>query len=294
MHNSWCLRYRRTSYLSRKVVYWYTEFKESEATNRRSHCFRKKNKKLIALTIKPYLDTNNLKADIDKFLKTLSKLIDKFNLKEIEIIRDFDMMTQLQVFKFVESLNRVLEGKQVRATFYNDNLKIPPVEERYKLNKLYHCSIMEVQFGMTKTYHRIASKFYWRHMRQEICHFIRCYQNCQRTKVDRRKLHMPMIITNTSARAFDVISFDLHGKMKESKGYFWFLTIIDLWTKWLIAVPLQDSTAKRVTKALVENVITEYGCAKALLSDLGTQFQSKLMKAFADMFNIEHPSDDPR
>ena len=98
---------------------------------------------------------------------------------------------------------------------------------------------------------------------------------------------MPMVITGTPAKAFDVISFDLHGKMKESKGYYWVLTIIDPLTKWYIAVPLQDATAETVAKALVNNVITEYGCPKALLSDLGTQFQSKLMKAFADMFKIE-------
>ena len=64
-----------------------------------------KNRKLIALTIKPYLDTNNLKSDMDKCLKVLSKLINKFEIKEIEIIRDLDMMTQLQVFKFIEAFN---------------------------------------------------------------------------------------------------------------------------------------------------------------------------------------------
>ena len=246
-----------------------------------------KNKKLFALTIKPYLDTNNLKADMDKCLKTLSKLIDKFNIREIEIIRDLDMMTQLQVFKFVESLNKALEGKRVKATFYNDNLKIPPVEERYKLIKLYHCTVMGAHFGVAKTYQRIASKFYWKHMRQEIYHFVKCCQNCLRTKVDRKKLHMPMVITGTPCRAFDVISIDLHGKLKESKGYFWVLTIIDLLTKWFIAVPLQDATAEKVARALFDNVIAEYGCPKALVSDLGTQFQSKLMKAFAEIFQIE-------
>ena len=42
---------------------------------------------------------------MDKCLKVLSKLINKFEIKEIEIIRDLDMMTQLQVFKFIEAFN---------------------------------------------------------------------------------------------------------------------------------------------------------------------------------------------
>ena len=36
-----------------------------------------KNRRIIALAIKPHLDTKNLKVDLDKCLRTLSKLIDK-------------------------------------------------------------------------------------------------------------------------------------------------------------------------------------------------------------------------
>ena len=246
-----------------------------------------KNRKLIALTIKPYLDTNNLKSDMDKCLKVLSRLIDKFEIKEIEIIRDLDMMTQIQVFKFIESLNALFSGKCIKATFYKDNLKLPPVEERFKLIKQYHCNTIGAHYGMAKTYHRIANEFYWKHMRQEINHFIKCCQICQKTKIKRSKLQLPMCITDTPVRVFDKISIDLHGKLKESKGYFWILTVIDLLTKWFIAIPLKNATAYEVAKALFDNVIADYGPPKALLSDLGSQFQSRVMKAFADIFHIE-------
>ena len=96
-----------------------------------------------------------------------------------------------------------------------------------------------------------------------------------------------MCITDTPARAFNKISIDFHGKMRPSNGYYWILTIIDLLTKWFIAVPLKDATADQVARALIDNVITQFGLPKAILSDLGSQFQSKVMKAFADMFQIE-------
>ena len=74
--------------------------------------------------------------------------------------------------------------------------------------------------------------------------------------------------------------------MRKSKGY-WILTIIDLLTKWSIAAPSQDVTAKVAAKAQVDKVIKKYKCLKALFRDLNTQFQAKLMKAFAELFHIK-------
>ena len=47
------------------------------------------------------------------------------------------MMTQLQVLKFIEALNSTFYGKNLKAIFYNDNLKLPPTEERYKIIKQF-------------------------------------------------------------------------------------------------------------------------------------------------------------
>ena len=246
-----------------------------------------RNKKLIALTIKPYLDTKNLKIDMDKCLKTLGKIIDKLKLGQVKIIRDLDMMTQLQVYKFIESLNTVLEGKKIKAIFYNDNQKLPPVEERYKIMKQFHTNTVGAHYGMTKTYHNIVREFYWKNMRPEINHFIRCCPVCQKTKINRAKIHSAMIITDTPSRAFDKISLDLHGKLPDSNGYCWILTDIDLLTKYVVAIPLKSAKAEEIARALVDNVITQFDTPRALLTDLGANFQSKVMKAFAEMFQIE-------
>ena len=246
-----------------------------------------RNKKLIALTIKPYLDTKNLKIDMDKCLKTLGKIIDKLQLEKVEIIRDLDMMTQLQIYKFIESLNTVLEGKKIKAIFYNDNQKLPLVEERYKIINQFHTNTIGAHYGMMKTYHNIVREFYWKTMRPEINHFIRCCPVCQKTKINRAKIHSAMIIMDRPARTFDKISLDLHRKLPDSNGYCWILTVSDLLTKYIVAIPLKTAKAEEIARALVDNVITHYGTPRALLTDLGANFQSKVMKAFAEMFQID-------
>ena len=66
------------------------------------------------------------------------------------------------------------------------------------------------------------------------------------------RTRMNMIITDTPLRALDVVSMDLHGKMPQSGGFQWILTIICTLTKYFIAVPLEDSSALAVARGLID------------------------------------------
>ena len=56
---------------------------------------------------------------------------------------------------------------------------------------------------------------------------------------------------------------DLHGIMPSYQNHCWILTIIDIMSKYFIAVPLYDSSATEVAEALVNHVITKYGPPKS-------------------------------
>ena len=64
---------------------------------------------------------------------------------------------------------------------------------------------------------------------------------------------------------------------------------IDHCTHFPDAIPLVKHEAIEVAKALV-SVFSCYGLAHEILSDLGTEFQSDLMKMFLDEFGISHKS----
>ena len=58
--------------------------------------------------------------------------------------------------------------------------------------------------GVTKTYSRIASEYYWRNMQLDIRMFVRCCKDCQQNKTVRVKTRQPMLITDTPSKFFEV------------------------------------------------------------------------------------------
>ena len=110
-----------------------------------------RDKNLIALVIKPFMDTKLIKKDLDMTLKNLAAVIDKFDLQSISIIKDLDIFNAPQVLLFIERLNHYLGSKKIIATFYHNNLPIPPVDERQKIIRQYHEPPMMGHRGYKKT-----------------------------------------------------------------------------------------------------------------------------------------------
>ena len=141
--------------------------------------------------------------------------------------------------------------------------------------------------GYKKTLNKICENFYWRHIRDEVLQFIHSCPTCQKSKNSRLKTKLSMVITNTPIRPFAQISIDLHGVMPKYNNFRWILTIIDILTKYFIAVPLVDSTAREVTKALVNNVISIYGPPRVITTDQGSHFCNKVIQGLSRIFKIE-------
>ena len=64
------------------------------------------------------------------------------------------------------------------------------------------------------------------------------------------------------------------------------LTIMDSLTRFGIAIPVPDTTARTIAEALAENLIYKFGAPLAILSDNGTNFMSKIMQNFAELFGL--------
>jgi len=96
-----------------------------------------------------------------------------------------------------------------------------------------------------------------------------------------------MILTDTSGTAFDKISMDIVGPLPITEGgHSYILTIQDLLTKYLVAVPLKQATLAEIAEALVEKFINLYIAPKAWITDQGPNFVSKVMRHIADKYKI--------
>jgi len=148
-------------------------------------------------------------------------------------------------------------------------ITIPPPEERANIIRENHVSVATGHKGVNKTFYRIRQLYYqWPKMKTDIQAYIAKCKNCQLKKLTRRKIKQPMILTDTSDAAFDKISMDIMGPLPTShEGNSYILTIQDLLTKYLLAMPLKHAGVIDVADVFINEFICTYGAPKTLLTD---------------------------
>ena len=145
--------------------------------------------------------------------------------------------------------------------------------------KLAHCGLLAGHLGVSKTFDRISSSFYWLGMHGDISRFCQSCDTCQKTipigKVKKVPLEQMPIIDIPFKR----IAIDLVGPIYPSSdhGHKYILSIIDYATRYPEAIPLKHIDTETVAEALV-NVFSKVGVPEEVVSDCGTQFTSDLMK----------------
>lgn len=72
------------------------------------------------------------------------------------------------------------------------------------------------------------------------------------------------------------------------------LTCIDRFTRWPVAIPIEDIHADTVARALIDGWITYYGVPAKITTDQGKQFEAKLFNELARMIGAKHLRSSPR
>ena len=164
---------------------------------------------------------------------------------------------------------------------------VVPKSYRTTVLKLAHESILGGHLGMKKTTDKIRLQFFWPGLQQDVKLYCLSCDLCQKTfpkgKVTRVPLdQMPLIET-----PFERVAVDLVGPIQpvtEKKNRY-ILTLVDYATRYPEAVPLPGIEAERVAEALF-NMFTRLGFPSEILTDLGTQFTSEVMKELSRLLSI--------
>ena len=84
------------------------------------------------------------------------------------------------------------------------------------------------------------------------------------------------------------VAIDICGPVEKTEnGNVDVITMQCTFSKYLIMVPTADATAGTVARHLINNLICIYGCPEILLSDLGSNFISKIFKEISKQFSIK-------
>jgi transposase InsO family protein len=155
--------------------------------------------------------------------------------------------------------------------------------------------------GVRKTEQQVARRAYFPSWKNEVAEVCRNCEEClryHRGKPPRQGL----LQVQEVACVMDKLAVDLTGPHPtSSKGYVYILTAIDVFSRFLVAVPLRSKTAETVADILYREVFCRFGTARQLVTDQGREFDNELLSCLCNLFGIKkmrtsayHPSANGR
>ena len=150
-----------------------------------------------------------------------------------------------------------------------------------------HDSMCGAHLGYRKTVNKVAERFYWPGLRDDVGQWIRSCKVCAARKAPFRQ-KAPLHSITHPRKPFDLIGIDFVGPLRESDdGNTWLIVITDYLTKWVEAFPTKDSKATTVARILVDEIISRHGAPKEILSDQGKAFLATLVYQICEYFRIK-------
>jgi transposase InsO family protein len=122
-------------------------------------------------------------------------------------------------------------------------------------------------------------------MTSGIENWVKQCDRCLRRK-SATNIRAPLVNINTTY-PLELVCFDFLSLETSKGGYSNILVITDHFSKFAVAVPTRNQTAKTTADAFFTNFIVKYGIPTRLHSDQGANFESELIKELCQLMNIK-------
>ena len=141
--------------------------------------------------------------------------------------------------------------------------------------------------GIRATTKLVTERFIWPSIKSDCNKWSRACLACQKSKVARHT-KAPLTDFAVPNERFRHLNVDIVGPLPLCEGYRYLLTIIDRYTRWLEAVPIEDQTAKTIAKTLISSWFARFGIPENITTDQGRQFESDLFRCLAKYFGFNN------
>lgn len=173
--------------------------------------------------------------------------------------------------------------------------------DRSSLLKRCHDDPTAGHGGVSKTFHRLSSQFYWPRMRAEVAKYVRSCRVCQSVKVEPQKPRGFLLPQPDVDGPWQMVSLDLVGALPKSpEGFMHILVVVDYFTKYAVLFPLRAATAHAVQFRLENEIFLVYGVPRLILVDNGKQFACSAFRNLCAEYGVRirfnagyHPQANP-
>ena len=186
----------------------------------------------------------------------------------------YELMTHDEVERLgLYELDGLLLTKSGRLYVHSDAARV---------NLVTHAHSRYAHEGIKKCAARLKAVVWWPYLHQTVQSVIRACDTCQRAKSVTRPLHaplQPMFGSDKSdhpTRPFEVIALDFVWGLRNANGKTGFLTLLDLFSKYVIAIPVHPQiNSKSVAQLIIDRWIQYFGVPRRLVSDNDVRFVSQ-------------------
>ena len=135
--------------------------------------------------------------------------------------------------------------------------------------------------GIRESIVLLTEKVVWIGIKKHVAQWTRECLQCNRSKIQRHNRAPLEEVTPPPNERFTHVYVDITGPLPLSKGYSYLLVIIDRYSRFMQAVPLQGISAEECPSAFVQSWVSLFGGPSHIYCDRGAQFTSALWRKLA-------------
>ena len=192
-----------------------------------------------------------------------------------------------------EILYRKFQSRKVQNGKEFTQLVVPLIYRRMVM-KLAHESILASHMSTARTVSRVLAEFYWPGVQSDCKRYCRSCDICQRTVPKGRVGKVPLGKMPLIDEPFRRVAVDIIGPLSPitERGNRYILTLVDYSTRYPEAVALPNIETECVAEALLD-MFCHIGFPVEMLTDMGSQFTSTLMKEVCRLISLKQLTTTP-
>ena len=168
------------------------------------------------------------------------------------------------------------------------------IESQDEVNRILREVHEEVacHLGQFKCLEEVRRRFYWPGWRGDVKQHLRNCSSCDFKKDDVEPFREELVVQNC-AEVFERVHIDICTDLMETDGFKHVVVLQDAFSKWLEVKPVKDLRATTIIDWLKEEVFSRFGEPDMIVSDEGSQFDSREFKTFCEDLSIVHRMASP-
>ena len=152
----------------------------------------------------------------------------------------------------------------------------------------YHTIPQATHPGRRRTLAAISRFYTWKGLAKSVARWVTACRCCHVRKPPRHENQGEPSVVCKVQEAWHTLALDIVdvSSTPTSEGYKYILTCVDVFTRWVIAIPLRTRKAQDVGDAIHQNILCRYGRVKKIITDEGKEFINASLEFIYRLWSI--------